>query len=99
MVFTEGGIYICIGSVPPHEDVSPDDEDVIEEDNLVKQQAREGVDDPNIAVLVRGLGKTYPGSTNIGFCKCKKNSPYQALKVNIDIYLLYSPSIHGTATG
>ena len=63
------------------EHVTPDDQDVLEEENLVKQQAREGVDDPNIAVQIRGLVKTYPGSRNIGCCKCKKNAPYHALKV------------------
>ncbi|KAJ6676813.1 ABC TRANSPORTER A FAMILY MEMBER 1-RELATED [Salix viminalis] len=29
---------------------------------------------------IRGLGKTYPGATQIGCCKCKKTSPYHALR-------------------
>lgn len=70
-------------SVPPLEDMTPDDEDVLEEENTVKRQAREGVVDPNLAVQVRGLVKTYPGTTKIGCCKCKRTSPYHALKVKI----------------
>ena len=70
-------------SVPPLEDITPDDEDVLEEENTVKRQAREGVVDPNLAVQVRGLVKTYPGMTKIGCCKCKRTSPYHALKVKI----------------
>ncbi|KAL5544418.1 hypothetical protein UlMin_008202 [Ulmus minor] len=88
----EGGICSCMGSLPPQEHITPDDEDVLAEENLVKQQAREGIDDPNIAVQIRGLLKTYPGSTNIGCCKCKKNSPYHALKalwVNFEKDLLF----------
>ncbi|PON31166.1 ABC transporter A, ABCA [Parasponia andersonii] len=76
---SEGGICSCIGSVPPEEVFYPDDEDVLEEESLVKQQTKDGVNDPNIAVQIRGLRKTYPGATNIGCCKCNKNSPYQAL--------------------
>lgn len=76
----EGGICSCIGSVPSAEDITPDDEDVLEEENIVKEQ-RKGVADPNIAVQICGLAKTYPGTTNIGCCKCKKTSPYHAIKV------------------
>lgn len=48
---------------------------------MVKQQRREGMVDPNIAVQICGLTKTYPGTMNIGCCKCKKTSPYHAIKV------------------
>ncbi|PON57303.1 ABC transporter A, ABCA [Parasponia andersonii] len=100
----EGGICSCIGSVPPEEVISPDDEDVLEEENLVKQQTKDGVNDPNIAVQIRGLRKTYPGSTNIGCCKCKKNSPYQALRglwVNFakdQLFCLLGPNGAGKTT-
>lgn len=61
--------------------MSQDDEDVLEEENLVKHQTREGVVDQNVAVQIRGLTKTYPGTRKIGCCTCKKTSPYHALKV------------------
>ena len=77
----EGGICSCIGSNPSLEDITPDDEDVLAEANIVKEQRKEGVVDPNIAVQICGLAKTYPGTTNIGCCKCKKTSPYHAIKV------------------
>lgn len=81
LLFTEGGICSCIGSVPSLEHITPDDVDVAEEENVVKQQAQEGMVDPNVAVQIRGLVKTYPGSRNIGCCKCQKTSPYHAVKV------------------
>ncbi|KAL6281660.1 hypothetical protein ACE6H2_018541 [Prunus campanulata] len=77
---TIGGICSCMGSVPPQEHFTPDDEDVLAEENIVKQQAKEGTVDPNIAVQIRGLVKTYPGTTTIGCCKCRRTSPYHALK-------------------
>ncbi|XP_059638775.1 ABC transporter A family member 2-like [Cornus florida] len=76
----EGGICSCTGSVPPVEDLTPEDEDVLEEENIVKQQAKDGVVDPNIAVQIHGLVKTFPGTLKIGCCKCNKTSPYQAIK-------------------
>lgn len=79
--FTEGGVCSCIGSAPSLEDVNPDDEDVLEEENIVKQQTREGAVDQNVAVQIRGLAKTYPGSRTCGCCK--KTPPYHALKVLI----------------
>ncbi|PQQ15525.1 ABC transporter A family member 2 isoform X1 [Prunus yedoensis var. nudiflora] len=79
-LLNEGGICSCMGSVPPQEHFTPDDEDVLAEENIVKQQAKEGTVDPNIAVQIRGLVKTYPGTTTIGCCKCRRTSPYHALK-------------------
>ncbi|GER49992.1 ABC transporter A family member 2, partial [Striga asiatica] len=76
----EGSICSCMGSTPPTENIVPDDEDVREEENLVKQQASEGNANPNIAVQIRGLVKTYSGTTKIGCCKCKRTSPYHAIK-------------------
>ncbi|XP_042499405.1 ABC transporter A family member 2-like [Macadamia integrifolia] len=77
----EGGIFSCAGSIPPVDYVTPEDQDVLDEENVVKQQFNEGVVDPNVAVQLRGLAKTYPGTTNItGCCKCKRTPPYHAIK-------------------
>ncbi|XP_048591975.1 ABC transporter A family member 11-like [Brassica napus] len=62
----EGSIFSCIGSVPPVEHVAPEDQDVLEEETLVKQQAMDGIVDPNIAVPIHGLAETYPGTTKLG---------------------------------
>ncbi|GLU12335.1 hypothetical protein SLE2022_290220 [Rubroshorea leprosula] len=101
----EGGIGCCIHSVPPVEYIAPDDEDVLEEENIVKQQTREGAVDPNVAVQIRGLAKTYPGSRKIGgCCKCKKTSPYHAIKglwVNFakdQLFCLLGPNGAGKTT-
>ncbi|CAF2152398.1 unnamed protein product [Brassica napus] len=63
----EGSIFSCIGSVPPVEHVAPEDQDVLEEETLVKQQAMDGIVDPNIAVPIHGLAETYPGTTKLGW--------------------------------
>ncbi|KAK6123307.1 hypothetical protein DH2020_042958 [Rehmannia glutinosa] len=76
----EGSMCSCLSSVPPSEDIVPDDEDVQEEESIVKQQAAEGNVNSSIAVQIRGLVKTYAGVTKIGCCKCKRTSPYHALK-------------------
>lgn len=68
-------------SVPTLGNTYPDDEDVLQEENIVKQQHREGFVDPNLAVQIHGLEKVYPGRTNIGCCNCKRSAPYHALKV------------------
>ncbi|XAR50078.1 Sulfate-transporting ATPase [Bertholletia excelsa] len=100
----EGGICSCRWSDPPLEGVTPDDEDVLEEENTVKQQAREGVVDPNIAVQIRGLMKMYPGTTTFGCCKCNRSSPYHALKglwVNFakdQLFCLLGPNGAGKTT-
>jgi len=41
----------------------------------------DGIADPNIAVQIHGLAKTYPGTTKLGCCKCTKTSPFHAVKV------------------
>ncbi|KAK7836999.1 abc transporter a family member 2 [Quercus suber] len=80
----EGGICNCIGSVPHHEHITPDDEDVLEEENIVKNQTMEGVVDSNVAVQIRGLVKTYPGTRDCNCCcRCKKTPPYHALRFDI----------------
>lgn len=81
LFLSEGGICSCTGSIPPLEHATPDDEDVLEEENIVRQQVAEGAVDLNVAVQIRGLAKTYPGTTNVGCCKCKSTSLYHAIKV------------------
>ncbi|RDX86540.1 ABC transporter A family member 2, partial [Mucuna pruriens] len=69
------------GSAPRQEQSIPDDEDVLEEENKVKEQLTEGLVDSNVSVQIHGLAKTYPGTRNIGCCcKCKRNPPYNAVK-------------------
>ncbi|KAM7269348.1 hypothetical protein ACFE04_024845 [Oxalis oulophora] len=82
----EGGICSCTGSLPAPDNVTPDDEDVLEEENNVKQQANQGVVDPNVAVQFRALAKTYPGTKKMdiccGCCRCERKDtpPYHAVK-------------------
>lgn len=80
----EGGICSCLGSLPVLEHITPDDEDVLEEENVVKRQLSDGVMDSNTAVQICGLAKTYPGAWKANFgwcCKCKKTSSYHAVRV------------------
>lgn len=72
------------------EHITPDDEDVLEEENMVKQQIRESIPDPNVAVQICGLVKTFPGTRKIGCCcKCQKTSPYHAIKVKISFSYVF----------
>lgn len=82
--FIEGGVCSCFISSQHEENSTPDDEDVLEEENTVKQQLTQGVVDANIAVQIHGIAKTYPGTFNIGCCcKCKRSTPYHAVKVKL----------------
>ncbi|KAK7836996.1 abc transporter a family member 2 [Quercus suber] len=101
----EGGMCNCIGSVPQHEHITPDDEDVLEEENIVKLQTKEGVVDSNVAVQIRGLVKTYPGTRDCNCCcRCKKTPPYHALRgimVNFEkdqLFCLLGPNGAGKTT-
>ncbi|KAM4107078.1 hypothetical protein ACB094_04G115600 [Castanea mollissima] len=100
----EGNICRCIGLEPLPELITPDDEDVLEEENLVKQQAREGIDDPNAAVQIHGLVKTYPKTIKIGCCRCKQTPPYHAINglwVNFrkdQLFCLLGPNGAGKTT-
>ncbi|PON34696.1 ABC transporter A, ABCA [Parasponia andersonii] len=77
----ESSICRCLGSLSQENHIPADDEDVLEEENIIKQQMTNGIDnDQNIAVQIRGLVKTYPESTKIGCFKCKKTLPYHALQ-------------------
>ncbi|CDY23800.1 BnaA01g21510D [Brassica napus] len=90
--------------VPPVEHVASEDQDVLEEETLVKQQAMDGIVDPNIAVQIHGLAKTYPGTTKLGCCKCTKTSPFHAVKglwMNIakdQLFCLLGPNGAGKTT-
>ncbi|KAJ1401643.1 P-loop containing nucleoside triphosphate hydrolase [Sesbania bispinosa] len=101
----EGGVCSCFVSVPHEEHSTPDDEDVLEEENTVKQQQTQGVVDANVAVQIHGIVKTYPGAFNIGCCcKCKRSSPYNAVKglwVNFakdQLFCLLGPNGAGKTT-
>ncbi|KAI9174773.1 hypothetical protein LWI28_022515 [Acer negundo] len=76
----EGSIFSCSGKIPRPEYIAPDDEDVLEEENTVKQQAKDGLIDPNVAVQLRGLVKTYPGARKTGSCCGKMSSPFHAVR-------------------
>lgn len=87
----EGGICSCLGSLPVLEPITPDDEDVLEEENTVKRQLSDGIMDSNVAVQIRGLAKTYPGAWKASLaccCKCKKTPPYHAVRVNNSFKIL-----------
>ncbi|KAL9284230.1 ABC transporter A family member 9 [Arabidopsis thaliana] len=100
----EGSIFSCVGSVPLVEHNTPNDKDVLEEETEVKQQAMDGIADPNIAVQIHGLAKTYPGTTKLGCCKCTKTSPFHAVKglwMNIakdQLFCLLGPNGAGKTT-
>ncbi|KOM56466.1 hypothetical protein LR48_Vigan10g235800 [Vigna angularis] len=101
----EGGLCSCVGSNPRQEISTPDDEDVLDEENKVKQQLTEGLVDANIAVQIHGLVKTYAGTRNIGCCcKCTKTAPYTAVKglwVNFakdQLFCLLGPNGAGKTT-
>ncbi|XP_021858731.1 ABC transporter A family member 2-like isoform X1 [Spinacia oleracea] len=100
----EGGICTCFRSSLQVEQITTDDEDVLKEENNVKQQANEGVVSSNVAVQIRGLAKVYPGSTTLGCCKCNRTPPYHALRglwVNLakdQLFCLLGPNGAGKTT-
>lgn len=89
--FVEGGVCSCFGSAQHEEHDRPDDEDVLEEENAVRQQLTQGLVDANVSVQIHGLVKTYPGAFNISCCcKCKRSTPYHAVKVKHFLLQFYS---------
>uniref|UniRef100_A0A6N2NHT2 ABC transporter domain-containing protein n=1 Tax=Salix viminalis TaxID=40686 RepID=A0A6N2NHT2_SALVM len=100
----EGGICSCTSEIPQQDHLTPDDEDVLEEENVVKNDSKEGTVHPDVAVQVRGLSKTYPGATQISCCKCKKTSAYHAVRglwVNFtkdQLFCLLGPNGAGKTT-
>lgn len=79
-LLAEGSIFSFSNSNPLPEIIASNDEDVLEEENSVKQQARERENDPDAVVTIHGLVKTYPKALNIGRGEI---SPYHAIKVKI----------------
>ncbi|PHT97975.1 ABC transporter A family member 11 [Capsicum chinense] len=83
LIILEGGnCSLCSGSLPKLEPITPDDADVLTEENTVKKQAMEGGNSNN-AVQIRGLVKTYPGKSTGGCCCCccrKKTPPFHSVK-------------------
>ncbi|KAH7847609.1 hypothetical protein Vadar_028082 [Vaccinium darrowii] len=100
----EGGIFSWLHSIPQVEHKTPDDEDVFEEENIVKHQATEDLVDPNVVVQIRGLIKTYPGKIKIGCGKCTRKSHFHAVKglwVNIpkdQLFCILGPNGAGKTT-
>ncbi|CAO2818609.1 unnamed protein product [Amaranthus hypochondriacus] len=99
-----GGISNCCNSDPALENIVPDDADVLEEENEVKQQMRSRQIDPNIAVQIQGLVKSYPGKLNISCCKFHKTEPFHSIKglyVNLakdQLFCLLGPNGAGKTT-
>ncbi|KAF5196994.1 Abc transporter a family member [Thalictrum thalictroides] len=91
-------------AIPQLEELIPDDEDVLEEENIVKKQAMEGFVDPNVAVQIQGLRKTYPGKIKVNCCKCNQGAPFHAVKglwVNFpkdQLFCLLGPNGAGKTT-
>ncbi|KAH7550334.1 hypothetical protein JRO89_XS13G0173200 [Xanthoceras sorbifolium] len=81
----------------------PDDEDVMEEENTVKQ-VRESFADPNVAVQLRGLVKTYPGAKKAGSFCGKMSAPFHTFRgswINIgkkQCFCLLGPNGAGKST-
>ncbi|KAG5537228.1 hypothetical protein RHGRI_024616 [Rhododendron griersonianum] len=100
----EGGIFSFLRSIPQVQPKTPDDEDVLEEENIVKRQVKEDLVDPDVVVQIRGLTKTYPGKIEIGCCKCTRKSHFHAVKglwVNIpkgQLFCLLGPNGAGKTT-
>ncbi|KAL2935162.1 ABC transporter A family member 2 [Bienertia sinuspersici] len=101
----QGGKCGCCNSDDALDSATPDDMDVLEEENAVKQQMRSGETDPNIAVQICGLVKTYPGKLNCGCCcKCHKTDSFHAIKglyVNLardQLFCLLGPNGAGKTT-
>ncbi|XP_031091746.1 ABC transporter A family member 11-like [Ipomoea triloba] len=81
----------CCGSSssPPNDRFAANDEGVLEEESRVKQQAKEDNVDPNVAVQLRGLFKTYPKKIKLRCrsccfccycCVCRTRKAYTAVK-------------------
>jgi ABC-type multidrug transport system ATPase subunit len=103
-LFEGGRCCSCTGSLPPPPAEEFDDPDVSTESALVKQQKENGFKDPNVAVHVQGLVKTYPGSHKCVGCRMKATKPYHAVKgswFNIEkdkLFCLLGPNGAGKTT-
>ncbi|KAK9669274.1 hypothetical protein RND81_13G120800 [Saponaria officinalis] len=102
---TQGGICGHNGSIPAPDHNPSTDEDVLEEENTVKWQMSSNEVDPNIAVQVRGLAKTFPGKLIIRCCcGCRRTDPFHAIKglylnvVKDQLFCLLGPNGAGKTT-
>ncbi|KAK4374555.1 hypothetical protein RND71_005232 [Anisodus tanguticus] len=101
------------GSAPPNDSFTQDDEDVLEEENRVKQQAKEGNVDPNVAVQLQDLYKMYSRTINFSchsccllccYCRFKIKKPYKAVQglwLNLEkdqLFCLLGPNGAGKTT-
>ncbi|MCO5597008.1 hypothetical protein L7F22_051080 [Adiantum nelumboides] len=71
------GACCCNGSVAIPLESTAVDEDVVAEEQFVRDQAA-GPYDPNIAVEVCGLMKTFQGTREC--CRCRRSPPFHAVK-------------------
>ncbi|BBN17980.1 ABC-2 type transport system permease protein [Marchantia polymorpha subsp. ruderalis] len=101
-----GGCCSCTQAAPPAPELGElDDEDVVAEEDLVKRQKRDIVDDPAVAVRIQGLRKTFAGKTELKCCcRIKSTKPYHAVKdvwYNIEkdkLFCLLGPNGAGKTT-
>ncbi|XP_056686465.1 ABC transporter A family member 2 [Spinacia oleracea] len=73
----ESGLFGSKSWLRKPEMITPDDEDVLEEENNIKKMMDGGRVDPDVAVQVQGLVKTYPGKLDKKF---KRSPPFHSVK-------------------
>uniref|UniRef100_A0A803M190 ABC transporter domain-containing protein n=1 Tax=Chenopodium quinoa TaxID=63459 RepID=A0A803M190_CHEQI len=73
----ESGIFGRTSWLPKPEMIMPDDEDVLKEENKIKKFMDDGKVDPDVAVQIRGLVKTYPGKLDK---KLEISPPFHSVK-------------------
>ncbi|TMW86787.1 hypothetical protein EJD97_020884 [Solanum chilense] len=111
--FKENTLCCGSGSSPPNDSFSQDDEDVLDEENRVKQQVKEGNVDPNVAVQLQDLYKMYSRTINFSchsccllccYCRCKIKKPFKAVQglwLNLEkdqLFCLLGPNGAGKTT-
>ncbi|XP_059299913.1 ABC transporter A family member 2-like isoform X1 [Lycium ferocissimum] len=111
--FKENAPCCGSGSAPPNDNFTQDDEDVLDEENRVKQAAKEGNVDPNVAVQLQDLYKMYSRTINFSchsccllccYCRCKIKKPYKAVQglwLNLEkdqLFCLLGPNGAGKTT-
>uniref|UniRef100_A0A803L938 ABC transporter domain-containing protein n=2 Tax=Chenopodium quinoa TaxID=63459 RepID=A0A803L938_CHEQI len=73
----DSGFFGGTSWLPKPEMITPDDEDVLKEENKIKKFMDDGKVDPDVAVQIRGLVKTYPGKLDK---KLKISPPFHSVK-------------------
>eukprot|EP00270_Netrium_digitus_P003854 TRINITY_DN1466_c0_g1_i1.p1 TRINITY_DN1466_c0_g1~~TRINITY_DN1466_c0_g1_i1.p1 ORF type:complete len:971 (+),score=291.84 TRINITY_DN1466_c0_g1_i1:469-3381(+) len=98
-----GGCCSCNQQLPPLEISGTVDEDVAEEEVLVKRQTQEGIPE-KVAMSVQGLIKIFPGGCDCNCCSCKRRKSFQAVKgswFNVErnsLFCLLGPNGAGKST-